>query len=95
MTLKEIKQKKRVILKLAELHGVKSVKIFGSVAKGYAGKGSDIDFLIEMEKDKTLLDRLAFMQSLKELLKTDVDVVSKASLKKRVKSKIEKEALSL
>ncbi|KAB2838433.1 MAG: nucleotidyltransferase, partial [Melioribacteraceae bacterium] len=42
MTIEKIRKRKEEILRLAELHGVKSVKIFGSVAKGLSTKGSDV-----------------------------------------------------
>ena len=37
------------ILSLANQHGIKSMKIFGSMARGDASETSDADFLVEME----------------------------------------------
>jgi len=95
MTIEKIRKRKEEILRLAELHGVKSVKIFGSVAKGLSTKGSDVDFLVEMNTEQTLLDRIAFKQDLEILLKSEIYVISHTAVKQRMKSKIEKEAVLL
>ncbi|MCX6719707.1 MAG: nucleotidyltransferase domain-containing protein, partial [Candidatus Staskawiczbacteria bacterium] len=54
MSIQEIKRKISPILKK---NGVKKAAIFGSYARGEEKKRSDVDILIEYEKnDKSLLD---------------------------------------
>jgi predicted nucleotidyltransferase len=42
------------ILRIAAKHGVTSIRVFGSVARGDAGPQSDVDFLIEIGDDTPL-----------------------------------------
>jgi len=44
------------VLRLAAKHGARNVRIFGSVARGEADATSDLDFLIELEPGRNLLD---------------------------------------
>ncbi len=46
MSIRELLQSKREkILQIAARHGARKVRVFGSVARGEARRGSDIDFL--------------------------------------------------
>jgi predicted nucleotidyltransferase len=40
------------ILRLAAAHGARNVRVFGSVARGEDGANSDVDLLVEMERDR-------------------------------------------
>ena len=51
-----IADKKEQILALAAKYGASNVRVFGSVANGTANTHSDIDFLVDMEKDRSLFD---------------------------------------
>ena len=51
-----LKEKRDDILRLAVEHGAKDIRVFGSVARGEAHDQSDIDFLVEMEPGRSLLD---------------------------------------
>ena len=62
MTLKELQTKRDQILKLAQRHGAKDIRIFGSVAQGEESSKSGIDFLIKLELGRSLLDLIAFKQ---------------------------------
>jgi predicted nucleotidyltransferase len=53
MSYEELLQTKREdILRTANKYGAYNVRIFGSVARGEADAQSDIDFLVDMEKDE-------------------------------------------
>lgn len=54
-----------------------------------------IDFLVEMDKGRTLLDRIAFKQELLKILGCNVDVISIKAIKGRIKENILKDAVSL
>ncbi len=95
MTITKLKEYKNDILRIAFLHGAKNIKIFGSVARGEQNQNSDVDFVVEMEKGKTVLNRIALMQDLKELLGQDVDVVTYKSLKEKIKNSLIKDAIEL
>lgn len=83
------------ILRLVDHHGAHNVRIFGSVVRGQAGAESDLDFLVEFDTDRSLLDRIALMQDLKDLLGIDVDVVTPRSLHRDLQAQILRDALPL
>ena len=44
------------ILRIAEHHGARNVRVFGSIARGSADAQSDIDFLADLEPGRSQLD---------------------------------------
>jgi hypothetical protein len=78
-----VHQHRDEILKIAARHRARTVRVFGSVARGDAGEGSDIDFLVDFEDDSSLFDLLHLAEDLRELLGHPVDVVSAGGLKVR------------
>ena len=96
MKLRQLLQEKRDnILKIASQHGAFNIHIFGSVARGEETEDSDIDFLVEMEVGRNLLDRIGLIQDLEDYLGYKVDVATVKSLRKHFKEKILKEAVPL
>ncbi len=96
MTYNQSLEKKRAkILTLAESHGAYNVRIFGSMARGEAQPDSDIDFLVEFKPGYGLIDRIALMQDLEDLLGCKVDVVRERSLEDRIHQRILKDAVPL
>jgi uncharacterized protein len=85
-------EKKKEILKIAAKHGARNVRIFGSVARGEAGADSDVDFLVDMEPGRTLLDMGGLLMELRDLLGREVDVVTEQGLKPRIRDRVLKEA---
>ncbi len=73
-------EKKAAIVRLAEQHGASNIRVFGSVARGDNREDSDIDFLVEFEKGRSLFDLIRFKLDLQELLNATVDVVTPGSL---------------
>jgi predicted nucleotidyltransferase len=77
MTALELIEKHRdEILRLAEYHGYRNVRVFGSVVRGEDRPDSDIDLLVDPTPEASLFDHIALMQDLEELLGRKVDVVS-------------------
>lgn len=96
MNHKEILQAKRSeILDIARKHGASNIRIFGSVAREEATANSDIDFLVDIETGKNLLDRIALIQDLEDLLGCKVDVAKPEILHESIRDKILKEAIPL
>jgi len=75
------REKKPDILRLAEVYGAHDVRIFGSVARGDNRDNSDIDFLVEFDKGRTLFDLVGLRLDLQELLGATVEVVTPNSLR--------------
>jgi predicted nucleotidyltransferase len=95
MTLKSIKQRREQILELAQRHGARNVRVFGSMARGEGDERSDIDFLVDFEPGRSLLDMSELKQDLHDLLSVDVDVVTERGLYWLLRRRILKEAQPL
>lgn len=87
--------KREEILRIAAQHGARNVRVFGSVARGEAGEDSDIDLLIELEPNRSLLDHAALLVDLEDLLGHRVDVVTEKSVYWLLRRRILKEAKPL
>jgi uncharacterized protein len=83
------------ILEIAAKHGASNVRVFGSVARGEARSDSDVDFLVEIEPNRSLFDYIALMQDLTELLGRKVDVAESESLHGLIREKVLKDAVIL
>jgi len=93
--LEEVRNQRRAILQLAEKHGVRRVRVFGSVARGEAGPQSDLDVLVEFEKGRSLLDLVGFQQDMTDLIGGRVDVVAEGGLSPYLEDRILREAIPL
>ncbi len=93
--MKELSKKRNNILAIAKKRGVLTIKVFGSIARGDATENSDVDFLVEMEKGRTLLDVGGLLMDLQDLLHRKVDVVTVKALKPHVKEEVLREALPI
>lgn len=87
--------KRKEILEISKKYGAYNIRIFGSVAKGTADQNSDIDFLIEMERGRSLLDLGGLLMDLQNLLGCKVDVVTERGLRQRIRSRVLKEAVPI
>ena len=96
MNLKELlKEKREEILSIATKYGAFNVRIFGSVARGDETADSDVDFLVELEPGRNLLDRIALIQDLEDLLERKVDVAAVKGLREYFRDRILNEAVPL
>jgi uncharacterized protein len=88
-----LKGKREEIIQIARRHGAYNVRVFGSVARGEADEKSDVDFLVEMEKGRSLLDLGGLLMDLQDLLGRKVDVVTDRGIKPRIRERVMKEAV--
>jgi uncharacterized protein len=96
MTLQDLRETRRTeILRLAGQRGARRVRVFGSVVRGDTRPGSDVDFVVEMEPGRTLLDLSGLVLDLEGLLGTQVDVVTEAGLRSRIRERVLAEAVPL
>lgn len=72
-TMEELAQ---IVSPIAQLHGVKSVSVFGSYSRGQATAKSDVDIKIEKGALKTLLQLSAFRLALEDALHIPVDLIT-------------------
>lgn len=83
------------ILDLARQHGARNVRVFGSAVRNETHAGSDIDLLVDLEPDATLIDLGSLLVDLEELLGCRVDIVTPASLHNAIRDQVLREAAPL
>ncbi|MFB4165620.1 nucleotidyltransferase family protein [Alteribacillus sp. JSM 102045] len=93
--LDDLQEKRDLILKIAEEHGIKNVRVFGSVARSEDGSASDLDLLVDFEEGRSLFDLIRFKQEMENLLKIKVDVVTEKSIHWRIKEDVLNGAIQL
>jgi predicted nucleotidyltransferase len=90
-----LQTKREDILRIAAHHGATNIRIFGSAARGEAGPDSDVDFLVELEPGRSLLDHVALLQDLEDLLGCKVDLVEPEGLHWYIRDRVLREAVPL
>ena len=81
MTLSEIRAQREVLLGIASRHGARNVRLFGSAARGTAGRDSDIDLLVDLEPGRTLLDLGGLLMEIQGVVGARVDVALERMLR--------------
>jgi predicted nucleotidyltransferase len=74
-------------------YGVKTLALFGSVARDEATDKSDVDLLVEFEGKVTFDSYMDLKFFLEDSLGCSVDVVSKDMLKPQIRDIVEREAI--
>lgn len=90
-----LRRQRRRLLDAAARHGVSHLRAFGSLARGEARAGSDVDLLVDLRAGRTLLDLAAFRREAAEILDLPVDVATADMLKDRIRYEVLSEALPL
>ncbi len=92
--------KRAEVLAIVEIHrdplqalGVKSLDLFGSVARDEARSDSDVDFLVEFAIEATLFDLFRVQHYLEEILGCKVDLGTRAALKQHLREPVLQEAV--
>jgi predicted nucleotidyltransferase len=72
---------------------VKSIALFGSVARNEGRPDSDLDFLVEFEGPATYDKYLRLKETLENWLDRRIDLVTRRAVKPRLRAYIEAEAV--
>ena len=88
ISISKVQQK---IIPILKRHGVLRAALFGSFISGKMKEDSDIDLLIELDQEKSLLDLVALKLELEEVLGRKVDVVEYVSIHPLLKERILRE----
>jgi len=86
---------KEEILRLAASYGARNIRIFGSVARGDSSASSDIDFLVDLDADRTLMDLGGLLTGLEDILHAPVNVATERMLRPGVRERALREAVPL
>ncbi|MEX0775922.1 MAG: nucleotidyltransferase family protein [Phycisphaeraceae bacterium] len=78
-----------------ELHrrGVRSLLLYGSLARDQATPHSDVDLLVELDQPTGMLGLVALQQHIEHLLGCRVDLVTQGGLRPHVREHVMKEAI--
>jgi predicted nucleotidyltransferase len=79
---------------VARRRGVHNLRVFGSATRD-PERARDLDLLVDLEPDRTLLDLVAFRREAEEILTMPVDVATPDMLKERIRARVLAEARPL
>ena len=80
---------------LQNRYNIKTLELFGSIARDDYNKNSDVDILVEFNKSPDLLTFIEIEEYLSNKLNKTVDLVVKRKLKPQLKERILKEAIAI
>jgi predicted nucleotidyltransferase len=90
-----VKSNRQEIIRIAAAHGASNIRLFGSFARDESGPGSDIDLLVDMEPQRSLLDIIAIKHKIEDITNCKVDVVTAAALSPYIRDQVLHEAVAL
>lgn len=94
-TFETLRARRAELLNIARRYGAHNLRVFGSTARGEDHARSDIDFLIDMEAGRSLLDLAGLQLELTRLLGRQVDVLTERGLNPNLRTRILSEARQL
>jgi hypothetical protein len=92
---RRLRRHRRAVLELAAKRGARKVRVFGSVARGEDTETSDVDLLVDIDDDVSVVALAGLRRELTELLGVDVDIVPATTLKSGVRANVLAEAIVL
>ena len=96
MRLEEVKQALATHEEELKAQGVRSLAVFGSVARGDARPGSDVDLLVEFDRSVGLFHFIHLQNFLGDLLGgAEVDLVIRDAIYEELRDDIYKEAVDV
>lgn len=90
-----IEQNREHILRLAQAHHIASVYLFGSFVRGEETAKSDVDLLVQPDKNAGGFDLARFLMDVQALLHRKVDVVTERALHPLIRERVMQEAKRL
>ncbi len=76
-------------------HGASDVSVFGSLARGEGEEASDLNLLVTLGEDRSLLDLVGLKQDVEGLIHRPVDVVTEQALSPYLRERVLSEAVPL
>lgn len=91
----EIRAKRDAIYAIARRHKAERLWIFGSCARKDERPDSDVDLLVKLNDDASMLDLVHIRNGVRSIVMRDVDVVSSRGLSPFLEKHILNEAVAL
>jgi uncharacterized protein len=96
MTIADLPRLRRNdIVRVAARYGARNIRVFGSAARGDFSPSSDLDLLVDLDPDRTLMDLGGLLMELQEMLQVRVDVATEAMLRPKVRQRALADAVAL
>ncbi len=92
---RHVREIERKILPILRGYGVTKVGLFGSCVRGQMRPDSDIDILVEISKDISLLDFVGLKLEIEEALGRKVDLVEYKTIKPLLRERILQEQVTI
>jgi hypothetical protein len=90
-----LRERRNDILRVAAAYGARNVRVFGSAARGDARPDSDLDLLVELDPERSLLDRVGLLLDLEDMLGRKVDLATEKGLHPALRERVLGEAVPL
>ena len=94
-SLEDLRRLSPQLQTLTAAHGGLELKVFGSVARGAARAGSDLDLLVDFPASPSFEQYMDLKLALEDLLRVPVDLVTRGGLRPELRQRIEAEAIAL
>ena len=95
MKLENLRAYRDEIIAIAQSCHAPNIRVFGSVARGESTDNSDVDFLVDVAPEQSVIDLIRLIQSLSDLLGCKVDVAQSTVLNPLMRDEVLKDAISL
>lgn len=76
-------------------HGIFRAGLFGSAARGELRSGSDIDIVVQLSKNQSMVQFIALKQDLERRLARSVDLVEYRAIKPALRARIMKDHVAV
>ena len=94
--LKQVLEERRdEIVQIASKYGAGNIRVFGSVARGEDTLESDVDLLVEFDRERSLFDHIGLLQDLEDLLGRKVQIANDGALHPYLRDRILAQAVPL
>ncbi len=92
---RRVRRRRHDLVAAAAAHGVRNLRVFGSVARGEDGPDSDVDLLADLPAGLSLFGLGRLQDDLEGILGAPVDLVPAQDLKPGVRARVEGELVAL
>lgn len=95
ITVNEILSRRQEIIAIASRYGASNIRVFGSVVRGDNRSDSDLDILVHLDSDRSLLDHIALKQDIEDVLGCKVDIVEDDNINGAIRDRVLSEAMAI